>query len=301
MTMTAALNDSRFTLVPSGRFRERVGPLGRDAAYSQKKLCLVATDPALLIDLLYVISLRQDCYYVKYGMIARDGMYLGRVSLGTDQAVSELCQELKGHRRLMVSLQDDAWFEKFRAEPVLDGSCGVWDDWLEHEADVERVLVSAFERDDEAKMVAAVRAAGSATVSLIAGIPPQRTREPWPVVGYVLLSPVTIDGEIEPRGLGLAALAVAPAHRRRGFGARLVKAALRRARLLGYAYVVVLGEPGYYSRFGFVPASRWGVSYQEGTPEGFFMALELVPGALTPASESSQMPRMARFQALSPG
>ncbi len=281
-TTSNAIDDSRFALVPSGRFRERVGPLGRAAAYSRKKLCLVATDPALLVDLLYGISLRPDCYYVKYGTIARDGKYLGRVSLATDQAISELCQQLKGHRRLMVSLQDDAWFEQFRDEPVPDGSCGVWDDWLEHDAEVEKVLVSAFGRDDEAKMVAAVRAAGSATVSLLAGIPPRlRGREPLLVVGYILLSPVTIDDKDEPRGLGLAPLAVAPQHQRRGFGARLVEAALQRARMLGYAYVVVLGAPEYYSRFGFVPASRWGLSYQEGMPEASFMALELVPGALT--------------------
>ncbi len=245
----------------------------------------MATDPALLVELLYGISLRLDCYYVKYGTIARDGMYLGRVLLGTDQAISELCQELKGHARLMVSLQDDAWFEQFRDETVPDGSCGVWDDWPEHEAEVEKVLVSAFGRDDEAKLVAAVRAAGSAAVSLTAQIPPQhRGREPWPVVGYVLLSPITIDGKGELRGLGLGPLAVAPAHQRKGFGARLVETALQRARHLGYAYVVVLGEPEYYSRFGFVPASRFGLSYRAGIREAFFTALELVPGALNGTS-----------------
>jgi putative acetyltransferase len=282
--MSQAIGDPRFTLVPSGRFRERLGPLGRDAAYSRKKLCIVATDAALLVELLYGISLRADCFYAKYGMIARDGMHLGRVSLATDRAVSELCQALEGHAHLMVSLQDDAWFEQFRDEWVPEGSCGVWDDWVEHESEVERVVTSAFEREDEARMVAAVRATRSAAISMMAQIPPQqRDREPWPVVGYILLSPVTIAGKSEPRGLGLAPLAVAPAHQRKGFGARLVDAALRRARLLGYDYVVVLGHPGYYSRFGFVPASRWGLSYREGA-ESFFMALELVPGALADAA-----------------
>jgi hypothetical protein len=75
------LDDPRFNLVPSGRFRDRFGPLGRNAAFSSKKVCLVATDPACLIEVLYAISLRPDCFYVKYGMIAREGMYLGSRSL----------------------------------------------------------------------------------------------------------------------------------------------------------------------------------------------------------------------------
>jgi putative acetyltransferase len=212
-------------------------------------------------------------------------MYLGRCSLATDQSVSELCQELKGHARLMVSLQDDSWFDTFRDEPAPNDSGGVWDDWAEHESQVAAILESAFGRPDEAKMVAALREARSATISLVAQIPPQhREREPWPIVGHILLSPVTIDGNREPRGLGLASLAVAPAHQRRGFGARLVEAALRRARLLGYGCVVVLGDPHYYSRFGFVPASQFGLSYQKPLLEPVFMALEVVPGALAKAS-----------------
>lgn len=281
--MPNSRGDARFRLVPSGRFADRRGPLAPGAAYSHKKLCLVATDLDFLRELLYGLSLRDDCYYVKYGTIAREGMYLGRCFLTTDQAVSELCQELKGHARLMVSLQDDAWFNTFREEPVASDSCGVWDDWTEHEADVAAVLESAFARPDEAKRVAAVRASRAATISLVAGIPPEaRGVSPWPIVGYVLLSPVSIDGSFEPRGLGLAPLAVAPEFQRRGFATRLVEAGLRRARLLGYAYVTVLGRPEYYSRFGFVVASQHGLSYR-GASEPSFMALELIPGALREA------------------
>jgi putative acetyltransferase len=277
--MVNVLDDSRFGLVPSGQFRERRGPVGRGAAFSNKKLCLVATDPSFLIDLLYGLSLRADCYHVKYATVARDGMYLGRCFLATDEAVSQLCQELKSHPRLMVSLQDDAWFNDFRAEPVAANSCGVWDDWLEHEAEVSAVIEAAFGRADEARLVAAIRAAGAATVSLTAQVPPlDRVRDEWPIIGHVLLSPVTIAGASEPRVLGLGPLAVAPAHQRKGAGARLVEAGLARARLLGYAGVVVVGSPEYYSRFGFVAAEHFGLVY-EGAPAAYFQALELVPGA----------------------
>ena len=282
--MTAPIDDSRFTLVPSGRFRERAGPHPQDAGYSNKKLCLVATDATILVELLYGLSLRPDCFYVKYGTVARDGMYLGRCMLATDEAVSELCQELKGHPHLMVSLQDDSWFNAFREPPVANGACGVWDDWAEHEADVATVVSSAFGREHEANLVVAVRAAGAATISLVAGIPPEPRTGDWPIVGYVLLSPVSIDGCVGARGLGLAPLAVLPSQQRKGFGASLVRAALRRARLLGYDFVVVLGDPRYYARFGFVPGSSLGLSYPEPLPQPNFQALELVPGSLAQAS-----------------
>jgi putative acetyltransferase len=279
-TMTIDLNDPRFTPWRSGRFMGRFGRLGEGAAHSDKKVCLVATDPAFLIDVLYGLSLREDCYYVKYGTIAREGMYLGRCWFQTDRAAAELCNAFKGHARLMASIQDDTFFQDFRAPTVAAGSCGVWDDWPEHAQDVARVHEEAFGRPDEAAMVASVRAARSATISLVAGLPPEDRVLGWPIVGHVLLSPVTIDGSGDPRGLGLGPLAVLPAHQHHGFGTRLVEEALKRAKLLGYAYVVVLGHPEYYPRFGFVPASRFGLRYEPRVPDDVFMALELEPGAL---------------------
>jgi putative acetyltransferase len=279
--MSTPLDDARFTPIRSGRFRGRYGLIGREGVYSSKKLCLAATDAGFLVDLLYGLSLREDCFFVKYGTVARDGMYLGRCFLATDEAASQLCNELKGHPRLLVSLQDDAWFAKFRDGPVPSSSFGVWDDLPEHEPQVAAVLASAFGRSEEPKMVAALRAAHADTVSLVAQMPPEdRERAPWPIIGHIALSPVTIDGAPEPRGLGLASLAVAPEHQRRGVGTQLVRTALRRARLLGYSYVVVLGHPRYYQRFMFVPASHFGLTYPEPVPDPGFMVLELISGAL---------------------
>jgi len=98
MVPQAVTTDPRFTPWASGRFMERWGPLGEGAAYAQQKLCLVATDAALLIDLLYGLSQRPDCVYVKYGTVGREGMYLGRCFLQTAAAAAELCQQLKRPR-----------------------------------------------------------------------------------------------------------------------------------------------------------------------------------------------------------
>ena len=54
----------------------------------------------------------------------------------------------------------------------------------------------------------------------------------------------------------LAPLAVDPAQQRRGVGATLVREGFARLKRQGTAQVFVLGDPGYYSRFGFAPEAR---------------------------------------------
>ena len=79
------------------------------------------------------------------------------------------------------------------------------------------------------------------------------------VAGHILFTPVdlaTTGGVV--RGYGLAPMAVRPDRQRRGIGSRLVHAGLARLREAGAPFVIVIGHPGYYPRFGFTPASRHG-------------------------------------------
>ncbi|MGD8862149.1 MAG: hypothetical protein PVI30_19210, partial [Myxococcales bacterium] len=78
--------ESEFTSSHGGNFMERFGPVGRGEPHSEKKVCFAATDPSFLIGLLYQLSLRNDCHYVKYSTSSRDGMFLGRCFLETDAA-----------------------------------------------------------------------------------------------------------------------------------------------------------------------------------------------------------------------
>jgi putative acetyltransferase len=80
--------------------------------------------------------------------------------------------------------------------------------------------------------------------------------------------------------MGLAPMAVLPAEQRRGVGSALVQAGLDRCRQLPCGAVVVLGHPAYYPRFGFSPASRFGVTCEYDVPDEVFMAMELEPGFL---------------------
>jgi putative acetyltransferase len=60
--------------------------------------------------------------------------------------------------------------------------------------------------------------------------------------------------------LGLGPLSVHPAHQRRGVGLALMHAVLGAADALDEPLVVLLGDPGYYSRFGFRPAAGYGIA-----------------------------------------
>jgi len=92
------------------------------------------------------------------------------------------------------------------------------------------------------------------------------------------------DGLVVGHGdFGAAALGpmgVRPDVQRRGIGSRLVRRGLEACRDRGVPAVFVLGHPQYYPRFGFVPASGFGIRCEFPAPDDAFLALELRPDAL---------------------
>ena len=84
--------------------------------------------------------------------------------------------------------------------------------------------------------------------------------------------------------MGLAPMAVAPKHQRKGIGSALVRAGLDQCAQLGFGAVVVLGHPAYYPRFGFLSSTRYGIGCEYDVPEEVFMAVELQDGFLRGAS-----------------
>lgn len=115
-------------------------------------------------------------------------------------------------------------------------------------AAIEAVTVAAFQNaahtsHTEQFIVAALRDAGQLSVSLVAD-------NDGAVIGHVAVSPVTISDDTAG-WLGLGPVSVAPDHQGQGIGARLMAQALAELRASGASGCVVLGEPGYYSRFGF--------------------------------------------------
>jgi putative acetyltransferase len=145
-------------------------------------------------------------------------------------------------------------------------------------ADADRIReihLAAFEpppgRADavEARLVDDLRADAAAWVpqlSLVA-VDPGGT-----VTGHVVCTRGSLAGA--PGALGLGPLGVHPGHQRRGVGLALMHAVLGAADALGEPVAVLLGDPGYYARFGFVtatdlgiepPEPAWGVHFQART------------------------------------
>lgn len=98
------------------------------------------------------------------------------------------------------------------------------------------------------------------------------------VVGHLFFSPVAVDGLSGTEAMGLGPMAVLPARQKRGIGAALIASGIAELEQSGCVLVVVLGHAGYYPRFGFVPASRYGLRCQwDGVPDEAFMARFLDP------------------------
>jgi putative acetyltransferase len=132
-------------------------------------------------------------------------------------------------------------------------------------AAVRQVHERAFGRRQEADLVDALRMRGKAVLSLVAV-------EDDRIVGHILFSRVTIDsGDRTSPAVGLAPMAVLPERQRRGIGSQLVTTGLVECRNAGYDCVVVLGHAAYYPRFGFVPASRYGLKSEYEVPDEAFM------------------------------
>ena len=75
-------------------------------------------------------------------------------------------------------------------------------------------------------------------------------------------------------------LCVIPEYQGKGIGSKLINVALESARRLGYKSVIVLGHDKYYPKFGFVPASKYGIKAPFDVPDEAFMVKELNDGSL---------------------
>jgi len=111
-----------------------------------------------------------------------------------------------------------------------------------------------------------LRAAGALTLSLVA-------EADGAVVGHVAFSPVSLsDGSKGWYGLG--PISVYPARQGEGIGAKLIRDGLDRLKAQDATGCVLLGDPAYYSRFGFTPDPKLTL---DGVPPEYFMRVAFSP------------------------
>jgi len=125
---------------------------------------------------------------------------------------------------------------------------------------------AAFGQPGEGLLVDALRACCDEIVSLVA----ERNGE---IAGHIFFSPVILKREDEPNwvGMGLGPMSVLPADQNQGIGSQLVQDGLDRMKAAGWPFVVVLGHPEFYPRFGFERASKYRVRCPWEVPDEVFM------------------------------
>ena len=140
----------------------------------------------------------------------------------------------------------------------------------EKKSDIEvisEITMAAFENcphgnHTEQYIINALRAANALAVSLVAEIEER-------VVGHIAFSPVTISGQ-SCDWYGLGPVSVLPDYQKQGIGKSLIHEGLRLLRASGAKGCLLVGDPGYYERFGFrnIPDL-----ILEGVPKENFLAL----------------------------
>ena len=151
----------------------------------------------------------------------------------------------------------------------------------EREEDIQairQINQLAFDTATESLLVDKLRDNGKLLVSLVA-------ENDGELVGHIAFSPVTIESRRDLRGVGLGPMAVMPAMQKQQIGSQLIRAGLARCSEIGCDFAVVLGHAHYYPRFGFVPASHFGIKCFWPVPDDVFMAMELRPGSLVGVSD----------------
>lgn len=110
-------------------------------------------------------------------------------------------------------------------------------------ANICHVLTDAFGQSDEACLVEQLRLDGDLVYSLVA----KDINNGHSLIGHIALSRLVLP----QKALALAPVGVIHSCQNRGIGAALINSALARATDDGFDVVFVLGNPDYYSKFGF--------------------------------------------------
>ncbi len=106
---------------------------------------------------------------------------------------------------------------------------------------VRELNAAAFETEEEANLVNALRKSGISYISLVA----ERNGS---IIGHILFTPVALEGDDSGiRLAGLAPMAVTPNLQRQGIGSRLVAEGIKRCKSKGFDAIVVLVPCNLYN------------------------------------------------------
>lgn len=101
------------------------------------------------------------------------------------------------------------------------------------------------------------------------------------LAAHIMLTEITIElKEGDKTVLLLAPLCVKEEVRNQGFGGALIREGFARAASRGYEAAFLVGNPGYYEKFGFKETEKFGIKNESGIPDCFVLGCEIIPGSL---------------------
>ena len=102
------------------------------------------------------------------------------------------------------------------------------------------------------------------------------------IIGHAIstVARVQSPGNQAHEVLCLGPISVLPKWQGCGLGSQLMDRSIETARILGYAGMMLFGDPDYYHRFGFHNAAQYGIRTKDDQNFEAFMALELQENSL---------------------
>ncbi|TNE35935.1 MAG: N-acetyltransferase [Alphaproteobacteria bacterium] len=137
-------------------------------------------------------------------------------------------------------------------------------------ASIQNLVAAAFGQPEEAELVGKLRRDGDLCLSLIA-------EQGGQIIGHIALSRLKSPA----KAVALAPVSVHPEQQGLGIGGKLINEAISHALEDGETLIFVLGDPGYYTRFGFTTGAAEPFDCIYAGP--YFMAKPLTASATAPA------------------
>lgn len=149
-------------------------------------------------------------------------------------------------------------------------------------AHINDIIRQAFQQENEVSLVNQLRDQGALLFSLVAEHTQTKT-----LLGHLSLSLVSIQNKNSNKSwqaLGLAPISVIPEFQKQGIGSALIRFWFQEYADDFYNAVVLLGDPSYYQRFGFVKASDFNLTWSGGDFKEAFQVKEIKEGFLKKVS-----------------
>jgi predicted N-acetyltransferase YhbS len=101
------------------------------------------------------------------------------------------------------------------------------------------------------------------------------------IVGNIVYATAkVVDDKNDYDVIGFGPISVLPEYQNKGIGSKMINHTVELGRNAGYKAIIILGDPAYYGRFGFIAAKNFNIAFADGNYLDALLVLKLYPDAL---------------------